>query len=106
MTKTIDPTASHTLNSRMRAHLHGIAKLAAPVTYKVLADALELTPPNTIHQFSEALERLMREDAANNYPSIAALVISKARGGLPAQGFFDTARRLGRFDSHSSGPEA
>jgi len=28
--------------------------------------------------------------------SIAALAISKTRGGLPAPGFFDVARRLGR----------
>ena len=106
MAKTIAPTAIHALSPRMRSHLHRIARQAAPVTYKVLADALELTPPNTIHQVSEALEHLMREDAANSHPFIAALVISKVRGGLPAPGFFDAARRLGRFDGHSSGPEA
>jgi site-specific recombinase XerD len=40
---------------------------------------------------------LMEEDAAADRPFIAALVISKARGGLPAPGFFECARRLGRF---------
>jgi hypothetical protein len=37
----------------------------------------------------------MGEDAAVDRPFIAALAISKARGGLPAPGFFDSARRLG-----------
>jgi len=106
MAKTIAPTAIHALAPRVRAHLHRIARQATPITYKAIADALELTPPNTIHQVSEALEHLMREDAANSHPFIAALVISKARGGLPAPGFFDAAHRLGRFDGHSSGREA
>jgi len=46
---------------------------------------------------TEALEGLMEEDAPADRPFIAALAISKARGGLPAPGFFDCARRLGRF---------
>ena len=47
----------------------------------------------------------MEEDAAAARPLIAALVVSKARGGLPASGFFDCARRVGRFDGDLSGPE-
>ena len=39
----------------------------------------------------------MEEDAVANRPFIAALAISKVRSGLPAPGFFDCARRLGRF---------
>lgn len=45
----------------------------------------------------------MAEDAAADRPFIAAIAISKARGGLPAPGFFDCARRLGRDET---GPEA
>lgn len=48
----------------------------------------------------------MREDAANAHPFIAALVISRTRGGLPAPGFFDMAKELGRFRSDTSGPDA
>jgi hypothetical protein len=44
-------------------------------------------PPHSIHQVTEALERLMEEDAAADRPFIAALVISKTRDGLPAPGF-------------------
>ena len=99
-------TAPDALALRVRAHIQGIAGQATPITYKALAKALDVTPPNTIRQVTEALERLMQEDAANGRPFIAALVISKARGGLPAPGFFDCARRLGRFHCDPSGPEA
>lgn len=99
-------TASETLPQRVRAHLRHIAGRGTPITYKELADALAVTPPKSIHRVAEALEHLMREDAANGHPFIAALVISRARGGLPALGFFDTARRLRRFAGDLSGPEA
>lgn len=48
----------------------------------------------------------MAEDAAAGCPFIAAMVISKARGGLPAPGFFDCAARLGRFAGNATGPDA
>ncbi len=48
----------------------------------------------------------MAEDAAADRPFIAAMVIGKARGGLPAPGFFDCAARLGRFSGDATGPEA
>lgn len=99
-------TPPEELARRVRAHLQEVAEQAIPITYQVLARALNLTPPNTIHQVTEALEHLMREDAANSRPFVAALVISKARGGLPAPGFFDCARRLGRFNGDATGPEA
>ena len=52
---------------------------------------------------TEALERLMEKDAAADRPFIAALATNKARGGLPAPGFFDCARRLGRFAGDPDG---
>jgi len=48
----------------------------------------------------------MAEDAAADRPFIAAMVISKARRGLPAPGFFDCAARLGRFAGDATGPDA
>ena len=48
----------------------------------------------------------MAEDAAADRPFIATMVISKARGGVPAPGRFDCAARLGRFASDATGPEA
>ena len=94
------------LAGRLRTYLQRVAARGEPVTYRALAAALELRPPNTIHQVAEALEWLMREDAANEHPFIAALVISRARDGLPAPGFFDMARELGRYDGAPSGPHA
>jgi hypothetical protein len=61
--------------------------------------------PQSIHRVTEALERLMEEDEAADRPFIAALAISKARGGM-GPGFFDCARRLGRFAGDPYGQDA
>ena len=84
-------------HARVCALLESVAKRRSLITYQELANALQILPPHSIHRVTEALERLMEEDAAADRPFIAALAISKARGGLPAPGFFDCARRLGRF---------
>jgi hypothetical protein len=84
-------------HARVRAFLESGATRQILITYQELAKALQILPPHSIHRVTEALERLMEEDAAADRPFIAALAISKARGGLPAPGFFDYARRLGRF---------
>ena len=93
-------------HARVRAFLENVAKRRIPITYQELAKALQILPPHSIHQVTEALERLMEEDAAADRPFIAALAISKARGGLPAPGFFDCARRLGRFAGDPDGQDA
>lgn len=100
------PAVPDALPVRVRKHLQDIATKSVPTTYHALAKTLGLAPPNTIHQLTESLEQLMREDAAIARPFIAALVISKARGGLPAPGFFDCAARLGRFGGDPTGLEA
>ena len=93
-------------NARVRAFLENFAKRRIPITYQELAKALQILPPHSIHRVTEALERLMEEDAAADRPFIAALVVSKARGGLPAPGFFECARRLGRFAGDPDGQDA
>ena len=93
-------------HARVREFLENFAKRQIPITYQELAKALQIVPPHSIQRVTEALERLMEEDAAANRPFIAALVISKARGGLPAPGFFDCARRLGRFAGDPDGQDA
>lgn len=85
------------LIEQVRLHLRRAAARGLPVTYRDLALALELPPPNTIHQVTELLEALMAEDAAAGRPFLAALVVSKARRGLPGPGFFECAHRLGRL---------
>jgi hypothetical protein len=69
----------------VRAFLEDVAKRHVPITYQALAKALQILPPHSIHRVIEALERLMEEDAAQDRPFIAALVISRARGGLGAR---------------------
>ncbi len=105
-TTNVDGNTAQTVARRLREHLRTVAEQRLPVTYEDVAKALGLTPPNTIHQVTEALEHLMAEDAATDRPFIAAIVISKARGGLPAPGFFDCAASLGRFDGDAAGLEA
>ncbi len=89
-----------------RTLLHGLRPDDVPLTYQQLADRLQLQPPLTIHRVVQALEWTMREDAAAGRPFIAALVVSRARGGLPAPGFFDLAKRLGRYQGGERGPAA
>jgi hypothetical protein len=48
----------------------------------------------------------MREDHALGRPFVAARVISRARGGLPAPGFFVLASALGRHDGSEAGEGA
>ena len=103
---TIDDKPTNALARRLRAHLQALAALRVPITYRDVAKAMLLSPPQTIHQVTEALEQLMAEDAAADCPFIAAIVISKWRGGLPAPGFFDCAARLGRFVGDATGPDA
>jgi hypothetical protein len=93
-------------HERVRAFLEIFAKRRIPITYQELANALQMSPPRSIHRVTELLERLMEEDAAADRPFIAALAISKARGGLPAPGFFDCARRLSRFAGDPDGQDA
>lgn len=100
-----DPAATlETLSSAARAALADLGD--ATLTYQGLARALDLKPPHTIHRVIQALEWTMREDAAAGRPFIAARVISRTRGGLPAPGFFDLATRLGRHDGSESGAAA
>ncbi len=90
-------SADMPLTERVRAYLCELQERNRPITYQALARALELSPPNTIQQLTVILECLIEEDAAAGHPLIAALVISKARDGLPAPRFFDCAQRFGRM---------
>ena len=90
-------TAEELLTTRVREFLSSLPKKDTPITYQALARNLQLTPPNTIQQLTMALERLIAEDSSAGHPLIAALVISKTRGGLPAKGFFECAQQHGRL---------
>jgi len=58
--------------ARIRRYLQDTPRESLPITYQALARVLGLSPPNMIHQVTESLEHLMREDAAAGRPFIAA----------------------------------
>ncbi len=93
------------LPQRLRSYLKVRAARRGTTTYRDLAKALELDPPNVIHQVTEALEVLMHEDHEDGAPFIAALVVSKARSGVPAPGFFQLAGSPGRYGGPDAGPD-
>ena len=59
-------------HAKARAFLENFAKRRIPITYQALAKALQILRPHSIHRVTEALERLMEEDAAADRPFIAA----------------------------------
>ncbi|MFN4037845.1 MAG: hypothetical protein ACK4IB_00790 [Erythrobacter sp.] len=76
------------------------------MTYAEVAKALALPPPYTIHKAAELIEALMRLHAAAGAPQLASLVVSKARSGLPAPGYFVLLQELGLYTGTGDGPEA
>jgi hypothetical protein len=76
------------------------------VTYKELADQLELIPSPTIHRVTVALENLIKEDVAAGRPILAGFAVSKLRPQLPGSGFFVLQQALGAFSGDATGPEA
>ena len=70
--------------ARLRVNLRMVAALRATITYHEAARGIGLTPPHVIHSLTTLLEELMAEDAAAGRPFIAAMVVSRARDGLPA----------------------
>ncbi|MGB1613763.1 MAG: hypothetical protein ACPHCX_03245 [Candidatus Puniceispirillaceae bacterium] len=77
------------------AAIMAVIKNKDQITYNALAATANMTGPHKIHRLTSWLEQLMAEDHHNDRPLRAAVVISKARGGLPAPGFFDKAKELG-----------
>jgi len=80
----------------IRAYLGRLPVKDLPVTYGQLARAMGLNTPGSIAKVAQALEKTMIEDARAGAPFVAALVISKASGIIPARGFFEQALIVGR----------
>ena len=95
-----------TLLAALATELAGLARRRETIGYGALARRLAIAGPGSIHRLTGALEALMAEDAAADRPFRAALCEGKLRGGRPAPGFFEAARRLGRFAGPLDGPEA
>ena len=76
------------------------------ITYAELAEAAAIPAPHRINKLSVWLEATMDEDHAQSMPLRAAWVISRARGGLPAPGFFIKCKDLGLYDGAPDGAAA
>ena len=71
---TIAASEEPSLNIRVRASLEQVARRRVPITYQALAKALQLSPPNTIHQLTVTLEHLMSERRAEGSDSMPAQI--------------------------------
>ena len=91
---------------RLERILIEAARNRNPLTYQQVAQLLELRPPNTIHQVTSLIEHLMRHHATIGAPQVASLVISRARDGLPAPGFFLLLQELGLYGGSVDGGDA
>ena len=84
------------MDKDIRAYLSGLPVKDLPITYGQLARAMGFIPPGSIAKVTQALEETMAEDARAGAPFVAALVVSKTSGVIPARGFFDQAHKVGR----------
>lgn len=91
---------------RLEALLIDAARERRLMTYAEVARGLELQPPHTIHKAALLIEALMRSHAAAGAPQLGSLVVSRARGGLPAPGYFVLLRELGLHHGDDDGPAA
>ena len=87
----------------LEAALADLAARGALTTYGALAVELGLDGPGRISRLTQALEATMAQDAAAGQPLRAARVLSRTRDGLPARGFFETARALGVYHGPDEG---
>jgi len=84
--------------NKLRSVLEHARRERRTMTYLQAADAIGIEPPRRIHKLARLVEVLLQQDVEARRTPIAALVVSRARAGLPAPGFFDHARQLGIFD--------
>ena len=96
--KTLDPETTGQLMTRLAKVLDQQCRQRQTLTYLQAADAIAVPGPWRIHKTTRLLERLLRQDLIDGRPPRSALVVSRQGTGLPADGFFDRAQRLGAFD--------
>ena len=74
------------------------------ISYRNLADHLQVSPPGRIQKITTILETLIVENHYFNKPLMSALVTG--RNGLPGRGFFQTCQKIGRYFGPDNGPQA
>ena len=93
---------------QLRADMALAAAAAADrlITYAELADAAGITGKHRINRLTGWLEAELEHEVAAGAPLLTARVISRARGGLPAPGFFLKCAELGLYAGPPDGAEA
>ena len=91
---------------RAKMALAVAVKTRTLITYAELTEAAAIPAPHRINKLSAWLEATMESDHAQSMPLRAAWVISRARGGLPAPGFFIKCNELGLYDGAPNGAVA
>ena len=76
------------------------------VTYAELADAAGITGKHRINRLTAGLEAELEREVGAGTRLLRARVISRARGGIPAPGFFLKCAELGIYDGPPEGPQA
>ena len=76
------------------------------VTYAELADAAGIAGRHRINRLTAWLEAELEREVGAGAPLLSARVISRARGGIPAPGFFLKCAELGIYDGPPEGPQA
>jgi hypothetical protein len=93
---------------QVRAEMALAAAAAADrlITYAELADAAGISGQHRVHRLTVWLETRLEREVGSGGPMLSARVISRARGGLPAPGFFMKCAELGLYDGPPDGPQA
>ena len=103
-------TANHDADDswHVRAEMALAAAAAADrlITYAELADAAGIAGQHRIHRLTVWLESRLEAEVTAGDRMLSARVISRARGGLPAPGFFMKCAALGIYDGPPDGPQA
>ncbi|WP_394169439.1 hypothetical protein [Saccharospirillum alexandrii] len=86
--------------------LEGLRLRRMTATYKVVADAIGLTPPGQIQALAALLEAIQEDDAHLERPQRAALVIQNGKDPIPRPGFFQQLTALGVYQGNDRGAEA
>ena len=107
-TRTQDQDAARDEGWQQRAAMALAAAAAADrlVTYAELADAAGITGRHRINRLTGWLEDELEREVRTGTRLLTARVISRARGGLPAPGFFHKCAALGIYDGPEDGPQA
>ena len=76
------------------------------VTYAELADAAGITGKHRVSRLTAWLEAELEREVGAGARLLSARVISRARSGIPAPGFFLKCAELGIYDGPPEGPQA